>query len=256
MLVLKGTLLCLLGCLLVGLTTVTVEAAPKENTAGKCSDGKDNDGDKKIDCADEDCDSFCVPGGSETFDATATITQTFANDCVRTDTYNLSGCTPSDIQSECSVDSWDNIASTRSGECAAVDQNQDDDPRLSTSDVQTGLWREFFPQWEDILVPITEVTVFKFREFIVNGDYFASLGLHTDQYGNGQKPNNIWANVCASLNSPSLPLDPEEEAHLVCEIPLTANPTINLRKGGGTLALDTITLPRKLEVIFKRCPCI
>ena len=49
-------------CLFLGFSVIPAEAAPKENTAKKCSDGKDNDGDGKIDDADPDCAPF-VGGG-------------------------------------------------------------------------------------------------------------------------------------------------------------------------------------------------
>ena len=254
MLVLKGTLICLLSCLLVGLTTVTVEAAPKENTAGKCSDGTDNDNDGLIDCDDPNCSSFCVPGG-EIFSATAKIIQTFPNGCERTDSYDLSGCTPSDVQSECSGVSWNDSASTFSPECV---DHQAENPL--PGDVQTGLWYEaFISQWD--IDPNTNVTLFKIRE-IEEGGFFGFLGLNTNQYGHGNKPNNMWANSCRSVDPrtenmvsfQSLPLESASDTiSLVCKVGLTLNPNLNLRKGGSTLAQHPFESPdERLEVEVTR----
>ena len=213
-----------------------------------CTDGVDNDSDGATDCNDSDCSAD--PACSSTFTATATIIQTFEDGCVRTDTYNLSGCTPSDIQSECSVDSWNGATLVA---CDPIDQNQIEDPLLS-NDVQTGLWSEAFdPPWD--IDPNTEVTVFKIREIEQNGFFYGFLGLNTDQYGNGHKPNNMWANGCDSMGGPSLPL--QDTIHLIC--PGTPTSNLNLRKGGGTLAQRVFSDPPPpppigLEVLVTRLP--
>ena len=55
-------------CLVFAFSAMPAEAAPKpkpENTAQRCSDGKDNDDDGLIDVADPDCDPFTGGGGGE-----------------------------------------------------------------------------------------------------------------------------------------------------------------------------------------------
>ena len=246
---LRGILTCVLGCLLLGVTTVSVEAAPKENTAGKCGDGKDNDRDGDVDCDDSDCSSFCVPGGG-VFTATATITQTFSSGCSRSDDYALIGCITSGIQNECTGVS--STAVTLLGPCTLLEETTDPDP-LNPGEVQTGLWDVSFEATHPIVEPITTVTRFDTREFEVSGELFGSSTLNTKDYGKkGTNPNKLGVQGCFSMHDdpgvpgvpgtrsttldPVLPLDPGETMWLVCYDGLNPGANLNLRRRGGSLA--------------------
>ena len=52
-------------CLALVFSVSPVEAAPKEDTARKCNDGKDNDKDGLIDTDDPECSEFGDPQGGD-----------------------------------------------------------------------------------------------------------------------------------------------------------------------------------------------
>lgn len=59
----KLTVLCMLGLIALTVASTDSIAAPREDTAQKCSDGKDNDRDGLIDAADPDCEDVGGGGG-------------------------------------------------------------------------------------------------------------------------------------------------------------------------------------------------
>ncbi len=273
MLGLKGTLLCLLGCLLLGLTTVTVEAA-KEKGGPKCSDGMDNDGDGQVDCDDPDChgqslceagncsdgadnddngqvdcddpacaqDSSCVGGG--TFTATAIVTQIFAHGCIREDNYKLEECTSSDIDPRCTVVTWQSLGPNT--DCDGWSEPVLLTDPLAPGEVQTQLWDISFSDTYEVVASETTAVSFNTREFDItnNNLRFGSFTLHTNDYPQ-KKPNNLGAGVCASVEgpdnvqrttaNPALPLLPSGTIKIICNLNYTTTPNLNLRRNGRTL---------------------
>jgi hypothetical protein len=54
----RGPSLLILAALLTATPALAQDPLPAENTRAACTDGRDNDGDGHIDCADQDCQDF------------------------------------------------------------------------------------------------------------------------------------------------------------------------------------------------------